>query len=76
MVMSIQKAVRSCATPSKCVQPSNVLVHPARAVKVSNSKAPDRGLGYNDWFGLQSHQKYHVPALIKLAARAAIVPVP
>ena len=46
------------------------------ARKVSISNAPDRGLECNGWFDLQSHQKYHVLAFIKLAARAAIVPVP
>jgi hypothetical protein len=29
---------------------ANDSVHPARAVNVSISKAPDRGLGCNGWF--------------------------
>jgi hypothetical protein len=54
----------------------NDSVHPARAVKVSMSKAPDRGLGCNGWFVVFSSTTTEVGLfIIRDTSRAAVARV-
>lgn len=45
-----QLSRRTILSWTRCSMTQNDSVHPARAVKVSNSKAPDCRLGCNGWF--------------------------
>ena len=66
-------AHRNCKRNNRSIgRPTNDSVHPARAMKVSISNAPDRGLGCNGWF-VDSLRKFEDDTILSFFAAETMI---